>query len=103
MLAGHAFHEGDQRQEPGPAEVGGDTWRGVPSPADVLDEPGDLVSGGEPRLGLGNDRDSVQADHDGNEHRAEHDRAVLAQAEGEDEREHEQPGAGEGVRWAARR
>ena len=98
MLAGHAFHEGDQREEPGPAEVGRDTWRVVPGPADVLDEPGDLVSGGEPRLGLGDDGDPVQADHDGNEHRAEHDRVVFAQAESEDEGEREQPGPGEGRR-----
>ena len=60
-------HECDEREEAWPAEVGGQAWGGMTGLADVVDEPGDLVGRCEPRFGLGEDRDSVQADDQSDE------------------------------------
>ena len=85
----------DQIEEAGPAEVGGQLRGSVPGPGDVVDETGDPVGRGEPRLRLGDDGDPIQAHHDGHQGGAQQQRLRAGQAQRRDEGQGQQRDPGQ--------
>ena len=64
--------------------------------ADVVDEPGDLVGGGEPRFGLGEDGDPVQADDHPDEEGGQTGGREPAQEQPDDEGQGDDDDTGDG-------